>query len=129
MFNKLGRKHCSRDCASYAEIFWIKNILLPKIDKYIPQLECRGYLGCDNHNTNKDTQELKDKTDYFFYFELKLPNGAMCYVHLGHLEKGPNKGKMYLYSITKDLPKGYKTKNMETILTLTPEAHQPLSES
>lgn len=111
IFITKGIKHCAGDLFNKST-FWIKNVILPNIDKYIKTAKCIGWKESDiGHNPNAATTNLKENTDYFYYFRIVLPNGEECYLHLGHYKKGhPREGKMYLYSITNKPPK-----NMETI--------------
>ena len=91
--------------------FWIKNTILNDIDNYIKSAKCIGRKVSDaTHNTRKETVKLKENTDYFYYFEITLPNKTTSYLHLGRF-KGEIKdaGKFYLYSITKNLPKNIET--------------------
>ncbi|MBQ5778822.1 MAG: hypothetical protein IIW13_02405, partial [Paludibacteraceae bacterium] len=103
-----GIEHYARDIFGEKNIFWIKNEILPKIQDYIKNATCIGKKISDTeHNTNLQTKRLKEKTDYFFYFPITLPNGKEVYLHLGryNAKKEGKEGKMYLYSITKKAPK------------------------
>ena len=112
IFTPNGIGHYAQDLIGKKNIFWIKNEILPKIQDYIKNAECVGKKVSDSgHNTRRKTIKLKENTDYFFYFKIKLPNGEDAYLHLGRYKKGYTKeGKCYLYSITKNPPE-----NMETI--------------
>lgn len=106
-----GIKHYSRDMLGDTKRFWIKNTILNDIDNYIKSAKCIGRKVSDaTHNTRKETVKLKENTDYFYYFEITLPNKTTSYLHLGRF-KGEIKdaGKFYLYSITKNLPKNIET--------------------
>ena len=110
IFTSKGIKHCSGDMLNKID-FWLKSVILPNIDKYIKTAKYIGKKKSDiTHNTKKDTVKLKENTDYFYYFEIALPNGKKCYLHLGHYKDNlkENGGKMYLYSISSNLPKNIK---------------------
>ncbi|HQG73487.1 hypothetical protein [Tenuifilum sp.] len=91
--------------------FWIKNETLKNIDNYIKTAKCIGRKASDaSRNKRKETVKLKENTDYFYYFEIKLPNEVNAYLHLGRYKKGiRDEGKFYLYSISKNLPKNIET--------------------
>ncbi len=110
IFTSIGIKHCAGDMLR-KKIFWIKSIILPNIDKYIKKGKCIGRKVSDTgHNTKKETLKLKENTDYFYYFKITLPNSKDCYIHLGRYKKGHvNEGKMYLYSITENVPENLET--------------------
>ena len=81
---------------------------MPHIDQYIKDAKCVGRKISDTtHNTNDKTVRLKKQTDYFYYFEITLPNNRNVYLHLGRYNelKNEKQGTMYLYSITKKIPK------------------------
>ena len=103
-----GIHHCTHDALGKKDLFWIKNEILPQIDEYLKTAECIGKKKSDEkHNSNKETVKLKEQTDYFYYFKIKLPNGEYAYLHLGryNAKKVGKEGKMYLYSITGKIPK------------------------
>ena len=102
-----GIDHYARDIFGKKDIFWLKNEILPQIDEYISKAECVGRKVSDTtHNTNKETLKLKRKTDYFYYFQIVLPDGQIAYLHLGRYNKlaGEKTGRMYLYTITRKVP-------------------------
>ena len=106
-FIRRGIDHYCHDLSGKKNIYWIKNEVLPKIDKYLKEAEYVGRKECDRgHNTNKETLRLKKQTDYFYYFKIKLPNGENCYLHLGmyNEHKIGKQGMLYLYSISKNAP-------------------------
>lgn len=111
-FIRRGIEHYAGDIIGKKNIFWIKNEILTKIQEYIKNAECIGKKKSDTeHNTRKETVQLKEQTDYFYYFKISLPNGKEVYLHLGryNAKKEGKEGKMYLYSITNNPPQ-----NMET---------------
>lgn len=106
-FIRRGIDHYCHDLSGKKNIYWIKNEVLPKIDKYLKEAEYVGRKECDRgHNTNKEALRLKKQTDYFYYFKIKLPNGENCYLHLGmyNEQKIGKQGMLYLYSISKNAP-------------------------
>lgn len=112
IFISKGIERYSKDLIANTESFWIKNAILHDIDNYIKSAKCVGKKVCDvTHNTRKETVKLKKNTDYFYYFEITLPNETTpSYLHLGRYKAGiKNAGKFYLYSITKSLPKKIET--------------------
>lgn len=110
-FNSIGVEHCLRDCFGKSEIFWIKNQILSNIDKYIKSAQCVGRKISENsHNTKTRTLNLKDNTEYFYYFKINLPNKQSVFLHLGLWKDGTyHAGKLHLYSITKNLPQNTET--------------------
>lgn len=94
--------------------YWIKNEILPKISEYIQNGHLVSITESDTtHNTRKQTIKLKERTDYFYYFETVLPNGEKAYINVGHFKPDhPNPikaNKYYFYTITKNCP-SYKEK-------------------
>lgn len=94
--------------------YWIKNEILPKIPEYIQSGHLVNITESDpTHNTRKQTVKLKERTDYFYYFETVLPNGEKVYINIGHFRPdhpNPTKAnKYYFYTITKQCPE-YKEK-------------------
>ena len=106
-FHSRGIEHCLGDMLGKQDIFWLKNIILSNIDKYIKSAVCIGKKTSDtSHNTNAKTKRLKEHTDYFYYFRTTLPNGKIIYIHLSIYKKEYiDNNEMYLYSITSNLPK------------------------
>ena len=107
LFEPVGIDHYAQDCFGNKKMFWIKNQILPNIDSYINNATCIARKVSDaTHNTRKKTKKLKEKTDYFYYFPIRLPNGENAVLHLGRYnnKKIGKEGKMYLYSITKKIP-------------------------
>ena len=93
-------------------MFWVKNEILSNIGDYISKAQCTAKKESDTtHNTNKKTLRLKKQTDYFYYFPIMLPNGKSAVLHLGryNANKVGKEGKMYLYSITKNMPDNTET--------------------
>ena len=102
-FISRGIDHYARDTFGEKDIFWLKNEILPHIDQYIKEAKCVGRKISDTtHNTNKRTLQLKKQTDYFYYFEITLPNKRNVYLHLGRFRESQN---LYLYTVTKKTPK------------------------
>ncbi len=94
--------------------YWIKNEILRKISEYIQNGHLVSITESDTtHNTRKQTIKLKERTDYFYYFEIVLPNGEKAYINVGHFKPDhPNPikaNKYYFYTITKNCP-SYKEK-------------------
>ena len=94
--------------------YWIKNEILPKISEYIQNGHLVSITESDTtHNTRKQTIKLKERTDYFYYFETVLPNGEKAHINVGHFKPDhPNPikaNKYYFYTITKNCP-SYKEK-------------------
>lgn len=108
LFEPIGIEHFAQDCFGNKELFWIKNEMLTSIDRHLKDLSFVGKKKSDtNHNTNKKTLRLKRQTDYFYYSPIDLPNGKTAVLHLGRFNstKKGKEGKLYLYSITKEMPK------------------------
>lgn len=102
-FISRGIDHYARDTFGEKDIFWLKNEILPHIDQYIKEAKCVGRKISDTtHNTNKRTLQLKKQTDYFYYFEITLPNKRNVYLQLGRFRESQN---LYLYTVTKKTPK------------------------
>ena len=94
--------------------YWVKNEILPMISEYIQKGHLISITESDTtHNTRKQTIKLKERTDYFYYFETILPNGEKAYINVGHFKPDhPNPlkaNKYYFYTITKNCP-SYKEK-------------------
>jgi len=111
VFIPKGIEHYAHDMFNEKSLFWIKNEILPNIDNYIPKAKCVGRKPVDTqHNTRKETVKLKQNTDYFYYFTITLPTGDSACLHLGRYKEGHVKeGKLYLYSIGKNIPKNIET--------------------
>lgn len=111
VFIPKGIEHYAHDMFNEKSLFWIKNEILPNIDNYIPKAKCVGKKPVDTqHNTRKETVKLKQNTDYFYYFTITLPTGDSACLHLGRYKEGHVKeGKLYLYSIGKNIPKNIET--------------------
>lgn len=112
IFEPIGLDHYIQDCFGDNNRFWIKNEILENISLYIRNAECTAKKKSDTtHNTNKKTVRLKGQTSYFYYFPIDLPNGQSAVLHLGMFnEKKVGKvGKLYLYSITKNMPDNTET--------------------
>lgn len=111
IYTAKGLKHAANDMGDEKGMaYWLKNEILPNIDKYLKKAKCVGRKVSDpNHNTNKETVKLKKNSDYFYYLETTLPDGQKCCLHLGHYKTTyhvPEKaGKYYIYSITTYTPK------------------------
>ena len=89
------------------KLFWFKNAIIEQLPKIVESSECVGRKESDTtHNTAKKTLKLKNATDYFYYFETKLPNGETVYIHLGRWRETQI---MYIYAITKNLPENIET--------------------
>jgi hypothetical protein len=86
--------------------FWLKNSILTNIKDYVKTAKYIGKKVSDTkHNTRKETLKLKNNTDFFYYFEITLPNKDVIYLHLGCYKKGHIKaGQLYLYSIGANRP-------------------------
>ncbi len=116
IYTSKGIKHMANDMNTEKDsIYWLKNEIIPHIDRYITNAKLRGRKNSDaSHNTNKETVKLKRNTDYFYYLETMLPNGQKCCLHIGHYKTGyhvsEKAGKFYIYSITT-----YTPKNIESI--------------
>ena len=109
-----GISHCVQDMLGRSEVYWLKNEVLPQINRYIANAEYMGKKVSDTgHNTRSRTVNLKQNTDFFYYYKITLPSGQECYIHLGHYKTDfvnvERAGKMYLYSITKNLPTDIET--------------------
>lgn len=107
VFNSQGIEHYVNDMFGQKQ-FWIKNEVLPNISSYIKSAKCEGRMVSDaGHNKNKKTKRLKEQTDYFYYFRTTLPSGEDVFLHIGRYndKKIGLKGKMYLYSVSKNMPK------------------------
>lgn len=112
LFEPIGIEHYAQDCFGNKELFWIKNEILPIIDKYIQKARCTAKKRSDvSHNTSRKTLRLKRQTSYFYYFPVTLPNQQSAVLHLGmyNSNKIGKEGKMYLYSITKNMPDNIET--------------------
>ena len=115
IYTAKGLKHATNDMGNEKGMaYWLKNEILPNIDKYLKKAKCVGRKISDpNHNTNKETVKLKKNSDYFYYLETTLPDGQKCYLHLGHYKTTyhvPEKaGKYYIYSITTYIPKNIES--------------------
>ena len=112
VFEQTGIEHYARDCFGNKDLFWVKNEILSNIGDYISKAQCTAKKESDTtHNTNKKTLRLKKQTDYFYYFPIMLPNGKSAVLHLGryNANKVGKEGKMYLYSITKNMPDNTET--------------------
>ena len=112
LFEPIGIEHYAQDCFGNKSMFWIKNEILPEIGKYIQEAVCTAKKASDtSHNTNRKTLRLKRQTDYYYYFPITLPNGEQAVLHLGmyNSTKVGKEGKMYLYSITKNIPENIET--------------------
>ena len=112
IFEPIGIEHYAKDCFGNKDLFWVKNEILPYIGDYISKAQCTAKKESDTtHNTNKKTLRLKKQTDYFYYFPIVLPNGKNAVLHLGryNANKAGKEGKMYLYSITKNMPDNTET--------------------
>ena len=89
--------------------YWIKNEILPKISDYIRHGQYVQRVESDaTHNTNAATVRLKRNTDWFYYFNIKLPDGTDAYINIGHFKDShpdPSRtDRYYFYTITKQLP-------------------------
>ena len=109
-----GIHHCTHDALGKKDLFWIKNEILPHIDKYIINAKIKGRKNSDvSHNVNKETVKLKKNTDYFYYLEIAFPNGKNCCLHIGHYKNNyhvqEKAGKYYIYSITTYIPKNIES--------------------
>lgn len=107
-FIRRGISHYCHDLGGQENIYWVKNEILPNIDKYLKNAQYIGRKVCDRgHNVNKETLRLKRQTNYFYYFKIKLPNEEYAYLHLGMYNemKVGKAGTLYLYSISKNIPK------------------------
>ena len=112
IFEPIGIEHYAHDCIGDKDLFWLKNEIMPNIGDYISKAQCTAKKESDTtHNTNKKTLRLKKQTDYFYYFPILLPNGKNAVLHLGryNANKVGKEGKMYLYSITKNMPNNTET--------------------
>ena len=112
IFEPIGIEHYAHDCIGDKDLFWIKNEIMPNIGEYIANAKCTAKKKSDTtHNSNKKTLRLKKQTDYFYYFPIVLPNGRNAILHLGryNANKVGKEGKMYLYSITKNMPNNTET--------------------
>ena len=103
-----GVAHSIRDM--YGEkCFWIKNEVIKNLPHYMAGAEYIGRKVSDpDHNSKKQTQELKRNSDYFYYYRIKLPTGERVILHFGHYREefaNPMRaGKMYLWSVSKNVP-------------------------
>ena len=112
LFEPIGLEHYIQDCFGNKKLFWIKNEILPIIGEYIQKAKCTAKKRSDvSHNTNRKTLRLKRQTSYFYYFPVTLPNQQSAVLHLGmyNSNKIGKEGKMYLYSITKNMPNNIET--------------------
>jgi len=112
LFEPVGIEHYAQDCFGNKELFWIKNEILPIVGDYIQKASCTAKKRSDvSHNTNRKTLRLKRQTSYFYYFPITLPNQQSAVLHLGmyNSNKVGKEGKMYLYSITKNMPDNTET--------------------
>ena len=100
-------RHYADSMFGNKNFYWIKNEIIQDLPQYIESATCKGRKRSDSsHNQNRNTINLKDATDYFYYFETKLPNGETAYIHLGRWRETQ---KMYIYAITKNLPENIET--------------------
>ena len=102
-----GLEHCLGDLFGKAD-YWLKNEILADIVKLLPKASCTGSMRSDNkHNTRRETVRRKTQTDWFYYLDLKLPNGNPIRIHVGHykdtITEKDKAGKYYLYAITQKL--------------------------
>ncbi|MBR1922150.1 MAG: hypothetical protein IJ838_00150 [Paludibacteraceae bacterium] len=109
-----GISHCVNDMLGRSDVYWLKNEVLPQVNRYIAHAEYMGKKVSDTgHNSRSRTVNLKQNTDYYYYYKITLPSGQECYIHLGHYKTDfvntKRAGKMYLYSITKNLPTDIET--------------------
>ena len=109
-----GISHCVQDMLGRNDVYWLKNEVLPQINRYIAHAEYMGKKVSDTgHNSRSRTINLKQNTDYYYYYKIQLPSGQECYIHLGHYKtdfvNAERAGNMYLYSITKKLPTDIET--------------------
>jgi hypothetical protein len=88
-------------------VFWLKNQILPTIQKYIQNAEYIGRKRSDHtHNSRKETIRLKKATEHFYYFQSKLPNGQNICIQIGKYKPEKKGGAHYFYTITKNIPEG-----------------------
>ena len=100
-------RHYADSMFGNKNFYWVKNEIIQDLPQYIESAICKGRKRSDSsHNQNRNTINLKDATDYFYYFETKLPNGETAYIHLGRWRETQ---KMYIYAITKNLPENIET--------------------
>ena len=115
IYTPKGIKHMANDMNTEKDsVYWLKNEILPHIDKYIINAKIKGRKNSDvSHNVNKETVKLKKNTDYFYYLEIALPNGKNCCLHIGHYKNNyhvqEKAGKYYIYSITTYIPKNIES--------------------
>lgn len=82
------------------EAFWLKNEILLNPQRFIDLAHLVTSADVDAHNSG-DVQVLKDATDKFFYFKLKLADGTDIYLHVGRYKASQ---KLYLYFASTELP-------------------------
>ena len=80
--------------------FWLKNEILLSPQRYLDQVTLLTSATVDMHNTGV-TSYLKEATDKFFYFKLKLANGETIILHVGRYRDSQ---KLYLYYASRRLP-------------------------
>lgn len=79
----------------------LKNEGIELIPEWLKTAECIGRKESDpNHNTGK-TKKLKERTDYFYYFQTKMFGKYDCYIHVGRYREDK---KLYLYTIAEGIP-------------------------
>ncbi len=83
--------------------FWLKNEILLDPQRSFARARLVTQSGVDLHNVG-NTLKLKEATDKFFYFSLKLADGTDIFLHVGRYKTG----KLYLYSASAELPEYVK---------------------
>ena len=100
-----GLKHCANDLLGDKD-FWIKNELVRSIDTILAQATYVGRKKSDaTHNKRRETIQLKEQTDYFYYLSFNIGGGLSLRFSIGHYRNNlPDKNKankFYLYAVTR----------------------------
>lgn len=93
-------KHFSASLFGH-QSYWLKNGVLFNPQKYLDKARFLTSADVDAHNTGIATVALKNATDKFFYYGLKLADGNSIILHVGRYKTSQ---KLYLYAATEKLP-------------------------
>ena len=96
--NKITSKHIVNSLFNNGNAYWLKNEYLKSdVEAITKNATLIGKKEADTmHNTNQETIELKQATDFFFYYKFKFGDSEY-YLHVGRYRKTK---QMYLYDIT-----------------------------
>ena len=96
--NKITSKHIVNSLFKEGNAYWLKNeYLKSNVEAITKNATLIGKKEANTmHNTNQETVELKQATDFFFYYKFKFGDSEY-YLHVGRYRKTK---QMYLYDIT-----------------------------